>query len=155
MMSRTPTYHRRQTFHLPLSNLDNPLTSGQKNTQPNSPFGAPYSPYRSAELKPPTPYGGPMRFAPRGSYWRAAKATAGKLQYLLSKRPFWFVIVFLGLLWWWGNGGKEDLELVKVKSAGIKNELFAPQLTRGFQFYPASNPKIHVRNAAAEDLWKC
>jgi hypothetical protein len=88
-----------------------------------------------------------MSFSPRGSYWRVVRNTLGRLQYLLSKRLAWFLIVFLGLMWWWGNGGKDDLEIVRVKSAGFKNELFASEITRDLQFFPASNPKIHVRSS--------
>ncbi len=93
-----------------------------------------------------------MRFAPRGSTWRYAKAALGRLQYLLSKRLVWFVLVFVGLIWWWGNGGKEDLEVVKMKSAGIKKGLFETMM-KDLQFYPASNPKIHVSGSFIIAFW--
>ncbi|KAI9697411.1 MAG: hypothetical protein M1836_004689 [Candelina mexicana] len=35
---------------------------------------------------------------------------------------------------------------MKLKSAGLGKGILAPEVTRGLQFFPASNPKIHVRH---------
>lgn len=64
---------------------------------------------------------------------------------LLSSKAILLIVVVSGLIWWWSNGGREDLHVMKLKSSGLK-ELFAPEITKNLQFYPASNPKIHVRS---------
>lgn len=46
---------------------------------------------------------------------------------------------------WWFNGGSEDLDLVRVGAAGLGKDFFQEGITRNLQFFPATNPKIHVR----------
>ncbi len=47
---------------------------------------------------------------------------------------------------WWFNGGRDEMDLVRDGAAGLKREFFAEGRTRGMQFFPATNPKIHVRS---------
>lgn len=53
-------------------------------------------------------------------------------------------MALFSLVWWWSNGGRENLEAVKVKSSGLGMELLTSEITKDLQFFPASNPKIHV-----------
>ena len=52
---------------------------------------------------------------------------------------------------WWLNGGKDELDLVKLGASELGKELFQDERTRNLQFFPASNPKIHVCRALKLD----
>ena len=147
-MSATPPF-RRPKLHLSLT----PLLGSPQKTQFLAPLTTPgntigtYSPFRSAGLKPPTRYGGPMRFAPKPSdSGRYRKYTWFRIKRALFGRALWLSLIFVGLVWWWVNGGKE-LEKVKLRASGIGREILGGPFgrdTRDMQFFPASNPKIHV-----------
>ena len=48
------------------------------------------------------------------------------------------------LMLWWVNGGRDELDLVKLGATELGKELFQEERTRDLQFFPATNPKIHV-----------
>ena len=52
-------------------------------------------------------------------------------------------MVFALTLWWF-NGGSEELDVVKLGAAGLRKELLNERRMHDYQFYPATNPKIHV-----------
>lgn len=63
----------------------------------------------------------------------------------LNRKPVWFMI-FLGLLMlWWLNGGRHEMDAMKMDAARLGRELLQDGITKDLQFFPASNPKIHVR----------
>ena len=147
-MSTTPPF-RRPKLHLSLK----PFLGSPQKIPYITPLATPgntagtYSPFRSAGLKPPTPYGGPMRFAPRPSDpVRHRNYTSFRIRRALLSRALWLSLVFVGLIWWWINGGK-DLEKVRLRASGIGREIIGGPFghnMRDMQFFPASNPKIHV-----------
>ncbi|KAI9716817.1 MAG: hypothetical protein M1812_005157 [Candelaria pacifica] len=143
-MSQTPPFRNRPNLHLSLTPLSGSPIPSRLNTPLATPFGTTkYSPFRSAGLIPPTPYGGPVQFSPRRSKADYVTYTKQRLRRTFSNRLTWLLLFFVGLVWWWGTGGKRELELVKLKSVGVGKGMLAPEITRGLQFFPASNPKIY------------
>ena len=148
-MSQTPPFRSRPNLHLSLTPLTGSPVASRLNTPLATPFGTTkYSPFRSAGLIPPTPYGSPAQFSPRRSKADYVTYTKQRIRRTLGSRLLWLVLFFVGLFWWWSTGGKHNLEVVKLKSAGLGKGILAPEVTRGLQFFPASNPKIHVRLAS-------
>ncbi|KAI9778025.1 MAG: hypothetical protein M1839_008430 [Geoglossum umbratile] len=45
---------------------------------------------------------------------------------------------------WWGNGGKEDWRRMRSSPSGFDTAILGSEVTKDLQFFPASNPKIHV-----------
>jgi len=145
-MAHTPPFRNRPNLHLSLPSLAGlPMTSLQS-TPGTTPFNTTTcSPFRSADPKTPASQGGPLHFVPRRSSCIYGRYGSSKPRRLLSGRAFLLGAVIFGLIYWWSNGGREDLEVAKLRSNSLKEELFAPEITKNLQFYPASNPKIHVR----------
>ena len=162
-MSRTPPFRSRPELHLAFTSLtgsprhlnqDTPASSAFSSpfaTPISAPFATPfattaYSPFRSAGLKPPTPYGGPMHFTPRRGdrpSW-FDNYTVYRIRRSLSSKPLWFLLVLSALTFWWFHGGSNELDLVKLSTSGLGRELFQDARTQDLQFFPATNPKIHV-----------
>ena len=159
-MSQKSPFNHRPKLHLAVTSLSgSPLNSVQNSpsgtpflspyAQPKTPFATPnYSPFRSAGLRPPTPYGGPVQFNPRRPKSSYGSYTWFRVKRVLGSKAVWIVVTLLSLLWWWSNGGRGDLEAMKeamkVKSSGMGMDLLNSDITKGLQFFPASNPKIHV-----------
>lgn len=149
-MSRTPPFFRRPNLHLSLTQLGSPVAApplqSSHSTPATSPFSTPnYSPFRSAGLKPSTPFGGAVQFTPRSTKRGVARHAWTRVLRLLTSKVIWILAVCLGLLWWWKNGAQAEIDLMKLGSSRLPKELFAPEITQDLQFFPASNPKIHVR----------
>ncbi len=163
-MSRTPPFRSRPQLHLAFTNLNGSPRHPSHDTPGSSGFSTPsatpltaafptpfattaYSPFRSAGLKPPTPYGGPMDFTPRrGDRPRFFdNYRLYRIRRLLSSKPLWFLLVLSALAFWWFHGGINELDLVKISASGFGKELFQDARTQDLQFFPATNPKIHVR----------
>ena len=163
-MSRTPPFRSRPQLHLAFTNLtgsprhpnQDTTASSALSTPSTTPFAAPfptpfattaYSPFRSAGLKPPTPYGGPMHFTPRRGDRpsRFDNYTLYRIKRYLSSKPLLFLLVLGALTFWWSHGGSNELDLVKLRASGFGKELFQDARTQDLQFFPATNPKIHVR----------
>ena len=64
---------------------------------------------------------------------------------MLLTRTTWLLVTLLLTFVWWLNGGGEELGTVKFGAAGFGRDLFADGVTQDMQFFPPSNPKIHVR----------
>ncbi|KAL6721838.1 hypothetical protein ACLMJK_000943 [Lecanora helva] len=156
-MSQSLPTRNRQNLRLALAQLNgSPRPSGQftplagslsvPNQSPaETPFGkTSYSPFRSAHLKPLSPYGSPVAFAPRSSdrtyygkfYWFRIKRA-------LSSKPIWLFLMAVVLLTWWFNGGSDELDLVNFSASGLGKELLQEMKMHDYQFFPATNPKIH------------
>lgn len=163
-MSRTPPFRSRPQLHLAFTNLNGSPRHPSHDTPGSStvstpsatpllaPFPTPfantaYSPFRSAGLKPPTPYGGPMHFTPRRGDRPSIfdNYTLFRIRRFLSSKPLWFLLVLSALTFWWFHGGSNELDLVKISASGFGRELFQDARTQDLQFFPATNPKIHVR----------
>ncbi|KAG8528740.1 uncharacterized protein KY384_006427 [Bacidia gigantensis] len=44
---------------------------------------------------------------------------------------------------WWFNGGRQELDEVKLNAAGLGKGLLTERRMHNYQFYPVTNPKIH------------
>ncbi|KAL8728716.1 MAG: hypothetical protein Q9166_005203 [cf. Caloplaca sp. 2 TL-2023] len=158
MTSHRP-FRSRPNLHLSLTQQTgspcNPHAAAPTSSRFASPFGTPTtsplattsnSPYESAKLKAPSPYGGAVPFTPRQKhkYRRHVRAALLTLKRMLSTRTTWFLVVLVTTIVWWFNGGSEGFGAVKLGSAGYGRDLFQDGITQDLQFFPPSNPKIHV-----------
>ena len=162
-----PPLRNRPNLHLGLAQLNgSPRHPGQTtpSTGPlsfpyRSPAGTPfgktsYSPYRSAGLNTPSPYEGPVSFVPR----RSSKSAYGnytwyRIKRAFSSKPAWLLLMVAALLLWWFNGGSEELDVVKLSASGFGRELLNERRMHDYQFYPATNPKIHVSSFELDLGW--
>ncbi|KAI9823418.1 MAG: hypothetical protein M1832_002428 [Thelocarpon impressellum] len=143
-MARTPPFRNRPNLRLALTSVASSPTVSRYGSPTLTPLGSTsYSPLRSANLAPPTPYGGPVQFAPKSSRAARGRHYASVIRRVLSRRILWLAIVVASLIWWWGNGGRNELESVRLASGAFGKDIFGPDITKGRQFYPASNPKVH------------
>ncbi|KAI9768999.1 MAG: hypothetical protein M1840_004595 [Geoglossum simile] len=143
MSYATPPPRTRPDLYLTLPPPSPSLKSSPYNDSPTSaPFGTTnYSPFRSVGLRPPSPFGSPGLFPPRrlqtgGYIWC-------RIRRCLNSRVLWFIVTFLGLLLWWGNGGKEDWQKIRDSPNGFGTAIFGSEIIENLQFFPASYPKIH------------
>lgn len=44
----------------------------------------------------------------------------------------------------WVNGGRDEMDLVRLGASEFGLGFFPEERTQGLQFFPATNPKIHV-----------
>lgn len=149
-MEQTPPFGDRPKAHLALTQLTGSPGHISQSTRGFNALSAPvhhatYSPFRSAGLAPPTPYRGPMQFTPRTQRSsRYGTYTCHRSGRVLSSKPVWFMLMLGALVLWWFNGGRDEMDLVRVGAAEFGRDFFPEQRTQGLQFFPASNPKIHV-----------
>lgn len=150
-MTQTPPLGGRSKLPVPLTHLTGSPGEPSKSANSFSAFSVPgpktnYSPFRFAGLQPPTTYVRSMQYAPR----RAPKSrdygtyTKLRLGHILSSRPLWFLLLFGALMMWWFHGGRDEMDLVRDGATKLSREFFSEERTRGLQFFPATNPKIHV-----------
>ena len=152
-MAQTPPVRSRPNLQLkfkPLRRTMSAQTTSQLTLLP-SPFATTdYSPFRSAGLKPPTPYGGAVQFTPRLSKQqpqdRHSSRKLVRIKRYLFSRALVCVLFIVGLLYWWGKGWKKDLDIVMVgaNELGMGNQLFEFEVTKDLRFISAANSKIHV-----------
>lgn len=150
MANTTPTpFRNRPNLHLSLSQFSaSPRVSSHATPLPvGTPFATTtYSPFRSAGLKPPTPYRGPMHFTPRHERRRYYETYSWyRVKRMLKSKPLWLLLGLVVLILWWFHGGRDELNMVKLDANRLGRELFPEGRTKGLQFFPATNPKIHVR----------
>ena len=150
MAETTPTpFRNRPNLQLSLSQLSGSPRASAYTKSP--PLGTPltsttYSPFRSAGLKPPTPYGGPMHFTPRSGERRYMDSYSWcRVKGILKSKPLWFLLALVALFLWWFHNGRDDLTIAKLEAKRLGKDLFPEGRTRDLQFFPATNPKIHVR----------
>ena len=153
-MAQTPPFRNRPKLHIALSHLTGsprhpgyatPLSSGA-----STPNGTPlattaYSPFRSAGLKPPTPYHASRHATPdreKGRYFDSYSWFRTKR--MLSSRPLWFLFALLALTFWWVHGRTKASDVVQLNASRWEKEYSSEGRTKGLQFFPATNPKIHV-----------
>lgn len=87
-----------------------------------------------------------MQFIPRSPQkFRKCRNPAGfRARRVLSSKIFWLVLFFGALTVWWRVGGADRLDIVKLSASELGRELFPEGRTKDLQFFPATNPKIHV-----------
>ena len=141
-------FRNRPNLHLSLSQLSgSPRALAYTNSMP---LGTPltsttYSPFRSAGLKPPTPYGGPMHFTPRNERRRYFDTYSWyRIKRVLNSRPLWFLLALVALFLWWFHNGRDNLTMARLEAKRLGKDLFPEGRTKDLRFFPATNPKIHV-----------
>jgi hypothetical protein len=148
---QTPPFRTRPKLHLTLTQSTGSPGNASQPAQPSGIIPMPsnttaYSPFRSAGLKPPTPYGGPTQFTPRSS--RKFRDCRHNLCFcgrrVLNSKIFWLALLLGALALWWTGGGADQLDIVKLSASELGRELFPEVRTRDLQFFPATSPKIHV-----------
>lgn len=150
-MAQTPPFRNRPKFHLELARLTgSPNYAGQLD-QTTSSLSTPrnattYSPFRSAGLRPPAQYEGPVQLTPSRirKYKTYARRSCFWVRRLVSNKLWWSILILWLLLLWWLKGGSDEVDLIKLKANGFGTEIFQEGRTRKLQFFPAENPKIHV-----------
>ena len=157
-MSQAPPLRSRPNLHLGLSKLTGSPRPPNQSTPPTTPFSNPYpspgetplaktaySPFSSAGLKAPHPYGSGDITIPRnrGRPWYGNYAWF-RVRRVLASKPILLVCMLIALSLWWCNGGSEEVDIVKLGTAGLGKEFLYERRMHNYQFYPATNPKIHV-----------
>ena len=157
-MSQAPPLRSRPNLHLGLTKLTGSPRHPSQNTPPATPSFNPYpspgdtplaktaySPFSSAGLKAPHPYGSVHIISPRvrGRPWYRNYAWF-RVRRVLASKPILLVFMLIALSVWWFNGGSGELDIVKRGTAGLGKEFLYERRMHNYQFYPATNPKIHV-----------
>ena len=157
-MSQAPPLRSRPNHHLGLTKLTGSPRHPNQSTPPATPFFNPYpspgdtplaktaySPFSSAGLKAPHPYGSGDMITPRnrGRPWYGNYACF-RIRRVLASKPILLVFMLFALSLWWFNGGSKELDVVKLGTAGLGKEFLHERRMHNYQFYPATNPKIHV-----------
>ncbi|CAF9923257.1 MAG: hypothetical protein ALECFALPRED_002342 [Alectoria fallacina] len=154
-----PPLRNRPNLRLALTDLTgSPRQSAQSTPLPTSRFITPYptpgdtpfaktaySPYYSAGLKAPTVYETPESFTPRHTSRSCYGNCNGyRFKSLFASKPVWLLLMVVALALWWFNGGSEEMSVVKLGASGLGKEFLHQRKMHDYQFYPASNPKIHI-----------
>ena len=157
-MSQAPPLRSRPNLHLGLTKLTGSPRHPNQSTPPATPFYNPYpspgdiplaktaySPSSSGGLKAPQPYGSGDIITPkdRRRYWYGNYAWF-RIRRVLTSKPIVLVFMLVALSLWWFNGGSEELDIVRHETAGLGKEFLHERRMHNYQFYPATNPKIHV-----------
>lgn len=154
-----PPLRNRPNLHLVSTDLTgSPRQSALSTPTPTSRFITPYptpgdtpfartaySPYYSAGLKAPAIYEIPEPLTPRRtnrSFYR--KYHAYRFKNMFASKPVWFLLMVFALALWWFNGGSEEINAVKLGATSLDKKFVHERRMHDFQFYPATNPKIHV-----------
>ena len=164
-MSRIPPFRQRPNLHLALTPLtgsprqySSSTPTSRSETPLPTPTGTPlantsYSPFASNGHKPlrahsftdANSYGTAMSFKPRPRELPFySKYKWLQLRQILNSKVIWLLLMGVALLLWWFNGGSRKLDVVKLNAAGLGKEFLEGMKMQEYQFYPASNPKIHV-----------
>lgn len=155
-----PPLRNRPNLNLVLTDLTgSPRQSSQSTPQPTSRFITPYptpgdtpfaktsySPYYSAGLKASTFYETPESFNPRRTR-RSCYHNYNNYPFkrLFASKPVWLLLMAVALALWWFTGGSEEMSSVKFGASGLGKDFIQDMRMHDYQFYPATNPKIHVR----------
>lgn len=159
MAMSQPPLRSRPNLHLALTDLTgSPRQSAQSTPPPTSRFTTPYptpgdtpfaktaySPYYSAGLIAPTLFETPESFTPRRKSRSCYRKYNGHhFKRLSASKPVWLLLMLLALALWWFNGGSEEINVVKLGASGLGKEYLLERRMHDHQFFPATNPKIHV-----------
>ena len=95
-----------------------------------------------------TRYKPPSREPPFIRMWNRLQ-----IRHLLNSKPIWLILMGLALVMWWFKGGGQKLDMAKLSASGLGKEFMQGRRMQDYQFYPASNPKIHVRFTRCFEEW--
>lgn len=153
-MAQTPPFRNRPNLHIALSRTTGSPRHASYVTPASStattPNGTPlattaYSTFRSASLKPPTPYNGPISStSKREKEPYASSYIRFRIKRVLGSRPLWLLILLALLTFWWLQAGRRSRGIVRLDERRLGKELSSERRTKDLQFFPATNPKIHV-----------
>ena len=157
-MSQVPPFRQRPNLHLALTQLSGSPRHPSQVTPSSTPLSTPvptpggtpfattaYSPFLSGGLKAPTSYSSTSSFAPRhSSQSNYGSYVWARIRYSLSSKPTWLFLMAVALMLWWFNGLSEELNVVKLNAAELGKGFMQERQMQDYQFFPASNPKIHV-----------
>ena len=104
-----------------------------------------YSPYYSMGLKAPAIYETPDSFASRrtkGSCYRNYNRYWFKG--VFASKPAWLLLMVFVPALWWLNRGSNEINVVKLRASSLGKEFVRERRMHDYQFFPATNPKIHV-----------
>lgn len=159
MAMSQPPLRSRPNLHLALTDLTgSPRQSAQSTPPPTSRFITPYptpgdtpfaktaySPYYSAGVIAPTLYETPESSTTRWKRRSCHRKYNGRhFKRLLASKPVWLLLMLVTLALWWFNGGSEEINVVKLGASGLGKEYLLERRMHDHQFFPATNPKIHV-----------
>jgi len=153
-MAQTPPFRNRPNLHIALPHLTGsprhlgyatPITSGTS-TPNGTPFATTvYSPFRSAGLKAPTSHHTSRDTTPDREKSRYFDGYSWfRTKRMLSSRPMWFLFALLVLALWWFHRRVQSPDVVQLKAHRLGKQYAYEGRTKNLQFFPASNPKIHV-----------
>lgn len=149
-MAQTPPFRNRPRLHLalaPLTGSPRPLDQSASNSSKlsTSLSVTAYSPFRSAGLKPPTPYVASTQFTPRPLRKPNSRRSHVwfRIRRAAKSKSFWLFLLFGIVTLWWFSGA-DELNSIRLNARKLGNGMFTEERTRGLQFFPATNPKIHV-----------
>lgn len=163
MAMSQPPLRNRPNLHLALTDLTgSPRQSAQSTPPPTSRFITPYptpgdtpfartaySPYYSAGLKAPAIYETLESFTPRRTSRSCYRNYNGyRFNRLVSSKPVWLLLMVVALALWWFNGGSEEMSVVKLGVSGLGKEFLHERRMHDYQFFPATNPTIHVSHSS-------
>ena len=154
-----PPLRNRPNLHLALTHLTgSPRQSAQSTPPPTSRFITPYptpgdtpfaktaySPYYSAGLKAPGIYDSLESFTPGRVNRSCYRNYNGyRCKRFFASKPVWLLLMVFALALWWFNGGSEEINVVKLGASSLGKDFLHERRMHDYQFYPATNPKIHV-----------
>ncbi len=153
-MAQTPPFRNRPNLYIALPRLTGsprhpayatPISSGTS-TPNGTPFATTaYSPFRSAGLNPPAPYHTSRDTTPDREKSRYFDGYSWfRTKRLLSSRPLWFLFALLVLSLWWFHRRLQAPDVVQWKAHHLGKQHASEGRTKKLQFFPATNPKIHV-----------
>lgn len=87
-----------------------------------------------------------MHFTPRYERRRYFETYSWfRLKRMLKSKPLWILLGLVVLTLWWLHAGWAELDMAKFDANRLGKDLFPEGRTKDLQFFPATNPKIHVR----------
>ena len=63
---------------------------------------------------------------------------------MLGSKSTWLFLMAVALMLWWFNGLSEGMDGVKISAAELGKGFLQERQMQDYQFFPATNPKIHV-----------
>lgn len=155
-MAQTPPFRSRPQLRPELAKLTGSPGYISQYNQTSSSLSTPQnatacSPFRSLRLQPAS-YEESVQPVQLGPRWTQKNQYTRypwvQLRRLASSKPLWLILMIGALLLWWFNGWRDDLDIVKLGATSFGHDFFREGRIRNLQFFPASNPKIHVSSFA-------
>ena len=147
-MSLTPPFRGAKSVAGSPTIIDTSLTEPDQSSLMSTSTGTTdFSPLRSTALPGQGAQGRYARNRRRQKWSFYARYAKQRLQALLTSKFVWTASLLVGLIWWWGNAITAKADSAGPSSAATDTKVSVLDLIRNLQFFPASNPKIHVSPA--------